>query len=225
MITFSAAEHAKDSATAWDREDLKNFNAIVLYDMPMKITDVQKAKVLTLFGRGVGLVVLHHALVSFQDWPDYERIIGGRWPQPPKGQPKINDKVGYQHDVEVPVVITDKNHPVTSGLKDVSVRDEIYWGGGPSRQRRASTAHHHAPQIRQPADVDADRGQVADRLPAARPRPFRLRQPELPRTPRPQHHLDHGWEFLRSLVHSYLAPVRGALHHIRMERRRARDTL
>ena len=30
---------------------------------------------------GIGLVVLHHALVSYQHWPEYERIIGGRYPE------------------------------------------------------------------------------------------------------------------------------------------------
>ena len=24
---------------------------------------------------------MHHALVSYQDWPEYERIIGGRYPE------------------------------------------------------------------------------------------------------------------------------------------------
>src|SRR5438552_15655418 len=82
-ITFTAAEHAKTNATAWERDDLASFDAVVLYDMPMKITPAQQAKLLSLFERGTGLVVLHHALCAFQDWPDYERIIGGRYPQPP----------------------------------------------------------------------------------------------------------------------------------------------
>ena len=75
-LEVTAAEHGKDSATVWDRDDLASFDAVVLYDMPMAITDAQKVKFLALFERGTGLVVLHHALVSFPDWPDYERIIG-----------------------------------------------------------------------------------------------------------------------------------------------------
>lgn len=127
-IAFTAAEHAKGSATAWERDDLAVFDAVVLYDMPRNITDAQKEKVLSLFARGTGLVVLHHALCSYQNWPDYERIIGGVYPVPPKGQPQVTDSIGYQHDVEVPVVIADPNHPITSGLKDFTLRDEIYWG-------------------------------------------------------------------------------------------------
>jgi len=127
-ITFAAAEHGTDSATAWERDDLATFDVIVLYDMPRSITPAQQAKMRSLFERGTGLVVLHHALVSFQDWPDYERIIGGRYPEPPKGQPAVSDKIGYEHDVEVPVTILDAAHPITAGMKDFTIHDEIYWG-------------------------------------------------------------------------------------------------
>ena len=127
-ITSAAAEHDGASATAWERDDLATFDVVVLYDMPRNITSAQQAKVRSLFERGTGLVVLHHALVSFQDWPDYERIIGGRYPQPPAGQPQISAAVGYQHDVDVPVTILDTRHPITAGMKDFTIRDEIYWG-------------------------------------------------------------------------------------------------
>ena len=127
-VTFTAAEHGTDSATAWERDDLARFDVVVLYDMPRSITPAQQARMRSLFERGTGLVVLHHALVSFQDWPDYERIIGGRYPEPPKGQPAISDKVGYEHDVMVPITILDAAHPITAGLKDFTIRDEIYWG-------------------------------------------------------------------------------------------------
>lgn len=127
-ITFTAAEHAKNNATAWESPEVSTSEVIVLYDMPTNITDAQKARFLALFDRGAGLVVLHHALVSFQDWPDYEHIIGGRYPKPPKGQPQVTDKIGYQHDVDFQIVVTDKQHPITKGLKDFSIHDEIYWG-------------------------------------------------------------------------------------------------
>ncbi len=127
-IAVTKAEHAKASATVFDRTDLTSFDAVVLYDMPMVITETQKKNFLALFEKGVGLVVLHHALVSYQDWPDYERIIGGRYPKPPNGQPQVTDKVGYEHGQEVPIVITAKDHPITRGIADFTIHDEIYWG-------------------------------------------------------------------------------------------------
>ncbi|MBI5773694.1 MAG: ThuA domain-containing protein [Verrucomicrobia bacterium] len=127
-IAFTAAAHDKTSATAWESADVSASDVVVLYDMPMNITDAQKARFLALFDKGTGLVVLHHALVSFQDWPGYERIIGGRYPKPPKGQPQVTDQIGYQHDVDFQIVIADRQHPITKGLKDFPIHDEIYWG-------------------------------------------------------------------------------------------------
>jgi type 1 glutamine amidotransferase len=120
--------HAGTSATAWERGDLAAFDVVVLYDMPQGITPAQQAKVRALFERGTGLVVLHHALVSFQDWPDCERIIGGRYTQPPAGQPQVSEAVGYQQDVDVPVTILDTRHPVTAGMKGFTIRHEIHRG-------------------------------------------------------------------------------------------------
>ncbi|HEY6169687.1 MAG TPA: ThuA domain-containing protein, partial [Verrucomicrobiae bacterium] len=39
-----------------------------------------------------------------------------------------NAVAGYQHDVDIPVVIVATNHPVAAGLKDFTINDEIYWG-------------------------------------------------------------------------------------------------
>ena len=127
-IVFTHAEHAQTNATVYEREDLLSFNVLVLYDMLKEISEAQKAGFLSLFDRGVGLVVLHHALVSYQHWPDYERIIGGRYPEADGKSGAVTDQVGYEHDVEVPVVIVAKEHPVTAGLKDFAIHDEIYWG-------------------------------------------------------------------------------------------------
>jgi type 1 glutamine amidotransferase len=126
-ITFTEAKQGKTSE-AYDREDLLTHDAIVLYDMVQNITDAQKAKFLALFEKGVGLVVMHHALVSYQGWPEFERIIGGTYPEPQDRKGKVTPELGYEHDVQVPVQIVAKNHPVTAGLGDFTIHDEIYWG-------------------------------------------------------------------------------------------------
>jgi type 1 glutamine amidotransferase len=128
-IDFTQAEHDKSSATAYERADLLDFDALVLYDMPKTISEGQKKRLLAVCEKGIGLVVLHHALVSYQQWPDYERMIGGRYPEPDPNKPGVvTEQVGYQHDVDVPVVIVARDHPVTAGLKDFVMHDEIYWG-------------------------------------------------------------------------------------------------
>jgi type 1 glutamine amidotransferase len=128
-ITFTHAEHSKTNASVYERDDLLSYEVIVLYDMPKEITEAQKQNFLSLFKKGVGLVVLHHALVSFPNWLEYERIIGGRYDEPdPKKPGTVTEKAGYQHDVDIPVVIVATNHPVTAGLKEFTINDEIYWG-------------------------------------------------------------------------------------------------
>jgi type 1 glutamine amidotransferase len=128
-IEFTAAAHAaKTNATVFERDDLLSYDVVVLYDMPKSITEPQKAKFLSLLDKGTGLVVLHHALVSYQQWPEYEKIIGGRYVEPPGMEGKVTPEFGYQHNVDVPVVIAAKDHPITKGLQDFTIHDEIYWG-------------------------------------------------------------------------------------------------
>jgi type 1 glutamine amidotransferase len=127
-ITFTNAVQSRSSSTAYDRSDLLNYDCIVLYDMVQNITDAQKAKFLSIFDKGVGLVVMHHALVSYQAWPEFERIIGGTYPEPQDKKGKVTPELGYEHDVDMPVVIVAKDHPVTAGLSNFTLNDEIYWG-------------------------------------------------------------------------------------------------
>ena len=128
-IAFTIEEHAKTNATAYERSDLLSYDVVVLYDLAKEITENQKAKVVSLFEKGIGFVVLHHALASYPNWPEFETIIGGRYVEPdPKKPGTVTEKVGWKHDVEVPVVIVAKDHPITAGLNDFIIHDEIYWG-------------------------------------------------------------------------------------------------
>ena len=127
-IQLTATEHTGTNATAFERADLLSFDVVVLYDIRRTITDEQRARFLSLFEKGVGLVVLHHAIVSYQHWPDYERIIGGKYPEEDGKSGVVTPEVGYKHDEEVPVVIVAPDHPITSGMKDFTIHDEIYWG-------------------------------------------------------------------------------------------------
>lgn len=127
-IKLTHAVHAKGTANAFDREDLYDHDVVVLYDMVKNITDTQKKRFTGLLEKGIGLVVMHHALVSYQHWPDYERIIGGRYPEDDGKGGVVTDKVGYEHDVKFKVKVVAKDHPVTKGLSDFDIHDEIYWG-------------------------------------------------------------------------------------------------
>jgi uncharacterized protein len=127
-IEFKHAEHTKGTSDVYDREDLYSYDVVVLYDMVQEITEAQKARFKGLIERGIGLVVMHHALVSYQSWPEFERIIGGTYPEPADQRGKVTEKFGYEHDVDLTVKIVAKDQPITAGLSDFELNDEIYWG-------------------------------------------------------------------------------------------------
>lgn len=105
------------------------FDVIVYYDMVQDITEQEKEAFIDLLNGGKGMVFLHHALTCYREWAEYENIVGGRFYLDLK--PNVEDKTGYpvstyKHDVDIPVTIVDKNHPVTKGLNDFVIFDEIY---------------------------------------------------------------------------------------------------
>ena len=68
-------------------DEAKKYDVIVLYDMVQTITENQKQNLVRLLKeQGKGLVGLHHCIVDYQDWPEFRRILGGRYyfPSEPK---------------------------------------------------------------------------------------------------------------------------------------------
>ncbi len=94
------------------------------------MTDAQKARFQSLFDKGVGLIVLHHALLSYQSWPEYERIAGGKYLL----DHELRDGVDLpastytKQMTDIDVKVVDKTHPITDGLDDFTVHDELYRG-------------------------------------------------------------------------------------------------
>lgn len=125
-VVLTHIEHSGPGAGGWDGADLESCDAVLLYDLQREITEEQRARFLSLFSRGMGLVVMHHALVSFPSWPEYERIVGGRYVEAEPGSGSGALASSYQLDVEVPVHVVAPEHPVTRGLHDFVLRDEIY---------------------------------------------------------------------------------------------------
>ncbi|MBN1220887.1 MAG: ThuA domain-containing protein [Anaerolineae bacterium] len=105
------------------------FDAIIFYDMVQDITEAQQKSFIKLLQRGKGIIFLHHALASYREWAEYERITGGRFYLDLKPDVKNEEDYlisTYQHNVNIPVKIVDKNHPITHGLNDFDIHDEIY---------------------------------------------------------------------------------------------------
>ncbi|MFW6169856.1 MAG: ThuA domain-containing protein [Planctomycetota bacterium] len=125
-----AASHVTYPAAA---EKLKpelaeEYDAIVFYDMWARgISPDQQKAFLELLNRGIGVVALHHTMAAHQDWPEYKKIIGGRYYlQERKVDGKVLPKSGYRHGQDIPVHVANPDHPITEGMKDFTIHDETY---------------------------------------------------------------------------------------------------
>jgi len=125
-ITFRAVEHPR-AHPLFKEGPAQSFDVLVFYDMWQPIEDQAKQDLVALLKNGKGLVALHHCLGSYQDWPEYRHIIGGKYYLKETTVDGVNKPAStYKHDVNFHVKIADPNHPVTRGVKDFDILDETY---------------------------------------------------------------------------------------------------
>ena len=107
-----------------------DYDVIVFYDMwAQGITPQQQAGLVQLLQRGIGVVALHHTLAAHKDWPEYGRIIGGKYyTEDTVVDGRTVPRCEYQHDQDIPVTIADPEHPITRGLTEFQIHDETYKG-------------------------------------------------------------------------------------------------
>lgn len=101
-----------------------NFDVLVFYDMWKDLSETEKEAYLNLTRQGKPFLFLHHALVSYQHWPEFENLLGGRYVE----NPSLNEtrQSTYVHDVWINIEIIDTSHPVTEGMDDFRIFDEVY---------------------------------------------------------------------------------------------------
>ena len=107
----------KVGGEAFDNIDNWPYDAIVLYNFEKKPSEKERENFLKLFDRGVGLVVLHHGLHGYREWPEFQKIAG------------ITSFVdNAKDDVDYKIHIEDPKHPIVKGMQDFAVKDETYLG-------------------------------------------------------------------------------------------------
>jgi len=128
-IAWREGKISKETADVFTAENLKECDVLVTFDMAQNITDEQKQAFLDFIKRGGGLVVLHHSLASWQNWPDYERIIGGRFLlTSATREGKLIPRGAAKHGLELNIHVANRNHPITQGMEDFVIPDEAYKG-------------------------------------------------------------------------------------------------
>ncbi|NJN26630.1 MAG: hypothetical protein HC819_11940 [Cyclobacteriaceae bacterium] len=69
---------------------------------------------------GGGFVVIHAASATFYDWPEYQQMVGTTW----------GDSTGHSAASPHKIVIKDNTHPVTRGMTDFWITDELWVNAG-----------------------------------------------------------------------------------------------
>jgi type 1 glutamine amidotransferase len=110
-------------------EDIGNwdYDVVVLYNMTQEISPERQENFVRLLRQGVGLVALHHSIGAFQQWPEYRKIIGGKFYLKDMVEDGIEHKKSkYKHDINVNVHVKDKKHSITRAMSDFTIIDETY---------------------------------------------------------------------------------------------------
>jgi len=128
-VTFESVIHPH-ALVKLRPQSARNFDVLVLYDYAQKISSEAQADFINFLKAGKGLLILHHAIAAYPQWPEYEKILGGRYYLQTRtvvnGVVKPRSKA--REGAHIPVHIADPDHPVTRGLKDFEIRDETYFG-------------------------------------------------------------------------------------------------
>ena len=104
-----AWDHETTTEAAFRRDLRSRYDVLALYDMPATLSVAGRANPQAFAESGKGIVVLHHALCSHNDWDWYRDLIGARYQidaQP--GRPASS----YKHDETIPVALAQP-HAIT----------------------------------------------------------------------------------------------------------------
>lgn len=101
-----------------------DFDVLVFYDSWQEISEEEKQGYHNLLEKGTGMVFMHHALASYQEWPEFTGIIGGKYHYP-RHEANTQYHSDYRHDIQMHVV-TNPEHPITADIGDFELFDEGY---------------------------------------------------------------------------------------------------
>lgn len=127
-------------------EDISDwdYDVIAMYSMTQNISQKRKDNFKKLLNRGIGLVALHHNMGSFQNWPEFKKIIGGKYYLKPTEENGVKHRGStYKHDIDMNVRIADASHPITRGMKDFKIHDEGYKYCGFEKNNRVLLTTDH----------------------------------------------------------------------------------
>ena len=124
-----------DDFTLAPREERAGYDVVLFFTMLLEGPSGERLEALEQIGAGQGVVVLHHSILAFPFSPFWKR-----W----------TDLPNLTHSVDPPEPITtevaDRDHPITAGIANWRMNDEIYRMDGPTADSRVllRTSHPHS---------------------------------------------------------------------------------
>lgn len=137
-------QHMEDYAAS--REQTRNgYDVVLFYTMLLEGPADEgrpwfagkPRKALSGLGRpGRGIVMLHHSLLAYPDWPVWDEMVGIQ-------DRRVDERFEYHHDQRLSVRVVDPDHAITDGLEDWDLVDETYVMGEPKSGNRILLATDH----------------------------------------------------------------------------------
>lgn len=114
-------------------QDEKNkdiYDCVLYYNMSLSIPEkgsaVRDYLEKELGEKGQGIILLHHALLSFPRWDLWTQVSGVKV--------RCEESFQYHQNEMVREYIVNKQHPITSGIEDFVITDETYMIGEPEEE-------------------------------------------------------------------------------------------
>ena len=105
-------------------DGLDRYEAVLFYTDVGQFTPAQEKGLLNFIRGGGGFLGLHTAAASFRDSSEYHGMLNAYY-------------LGHSKYMDFSLQITDPNDPITRGLSDFEVTDELYY-----LLHNSSTSHH-----------------------------------------------------------------------------------
>jgi type 1 glutamine amidotransferase len=112
------------TSSAAFKNDLRNkYDVLIMYDFSRELDETGKKNLRDFVESGKGVVVLHHALLNYQDWPWwYKEVVGGSYRLRSQGDVASSTVKDNQHFFVSP----DREHQITASVDPFQIVDEAY---------------------------------------------------------------------------------------------------
>ncbi len=119
-----------DDGSLFDNIENFPYDAIVLFNFQQNLTQSQKANFLALLDRGIGIMVFHHALGSYNAWDTYDTLAGAKYYVSNFVAGGVAHKAStYMEGMHISVDVVDTADPILKGVsRNFTVYDECYKG-------------------------------------------------------------------------------------------------